>query len=766
MTTAHITIPEHEMPLWMRQARRGVDWGVLAVIALSLAAAWPFLMQPDLPRTNDTEHYVFQAADAAQALREGRLYSRWSPHAMNGYGAPIAHYYPPAAPYSAALIDVFFTNNIVLAVRVVYVLAFCLAGTMVYAFVLRYSGAAAGVLAALLYVYSPHVGLITPHISGDLAHMLTLALLPTYLWAINRLLMRNHPFDMALCAVVVAALILTDPRMMPVALVLGVVLFAHYAVWVGRLQDGLRLFWACAFGILLAAFYWLPALIENPLVQWLPPFSDQPAPMLTLAAVFSAAQQIDPAALLPRDQYALGSALLIFIPVSLWTLLILQRGHFHLVFCVTGAALLMSTLLLMPTQPWLLGAITLCFAIAASGVMQWRYRLTRAQQRVLFAACVILIFVLSFPVWLSVDTDMAAIDGITPEDQLAYEQRNFGIAVLPDDAPIPVTIALDVPVNRLLLSEYATQTVNRFSNDVALRNEASVLEMASHRQRYQLRLRQSHSNITMLLAHFPGWQATLGAESIDLQPSPQGLISLDLPATNAELTVWLGATPVRSLAWGITWLILALLMGMVVLRARRFNRTMYDETDLLGTGETRLLALVLTGLLSITVLFDTPISPSQLRAQGEYALRDAVFVGARNTAGLEVYAYHLAPDRLQPGDTLTLTLFWQAQRTLTENYQVRVQLRDVQTHQSWAMTDLRSPGYYPTRRWLAGRYVRDVYQLTLPPDAPPGRYIPIIEAFRCQFDCSPDDRLVFFDANGQTMGRIFTLPRIITLDSP
>src|SRR5947208_13602575 len=82
-------IAREDLPIWMQNSLRGTDWGVLIVLVFSLLAAWPFLLQPGLPRTNASEHYVYRAADTAQAFAEGLLYPRWSPNALTGHGAPI-----------------------------------------------------------------------------------------------------------------------------------------------------------------------------------------------------------------------------------------------------------------------------------------------------------------------------------------------------------------------------------------------------------------------------------------------------------------------------------------------------------------------------------------------------------------------------------------------------------------------------------------------------------------------------------------------------
>ena len=110
-----IEIPPEHLPDWMRQARRGIDWGMLLILAFGLTIAMPFITQGDLPHTNASENYVYRAADYATALLEGRLYPRWSANVFGGYGAPIPHYFPPAPGYTAAAIQVLFTADAVLA---------------------------------------------------------------------------------------------------------------------------------------------------------------------------------------------------------------------------------------------------------------------------------------------------------------------------------------------------------------------------------------------------------------------------------------------------------------------------------------------------------------------------------------------------------------------------------------------------------------------------------------------------------------------------
>jgi hypothetical protein len=79
-------------------------------------------------------------------------------------------------------------------------------------------------------------------------------------------------------------------------------------------------------------------------------------------------------------------------------------------------------------------------------------------------------------------------------------------------------------------------------------------------------------------------------------------------------------------------------------------------------------------------------------------------------------------DTVQPGETLQVDLTWQGLKTWPGDYTAFVHLigPDGKVHgqvDQWPMQ-----GTLPTTQWMAGQVVDDPYTLTLPPDAPRGKY--------------------------------------------
>jgi hypothetical protein len=756
--STHAAISPKELPDWMRQARRDVDWGAIFVLALSLLAAWPFLLDTSLPHTNASENYVYRTADYAAALLEGRLYPRWSPNAFSGYGAPIPHYLPPGAAYTAAVLQVLLTNDAVIAVRLIYVGAFCLAGAATYTLVIRRSNAGASIIASALYLFSPYLGLVAPHVLGDFPGVVAMALLPTMLWAVDRLLLYNRTADMLFTALAAAALLLTH---VPMALT-GFGLALALVIW----QRGGARFLALAallLGIGLASFYWVPAILDMDAIHWQRPFADY-GYRLSLAGVFAPVTQLDMNELVPAPQFAIGWVILVFaIAGGICCIAFRSNTGFQRLFLLGGILLLLLGLFVFPAQTSLLGPITLCLSIGASAVYTAATVAPLEWKRMMLPTLLVFIWIGSSPVWLSMQPSepFGAYDA---RSQIDYEQQGFGIAVLPPDSPVPSTLPDNLPPNRFLVDSYRSDTINKiapgqFSSGVQL----ALLAHTSHSDRYQIQV-TTPTQLNILTAYFPGWTAAVAGTSIPLRRVPEtGLIQIDLPrAAGEELSISLGATTVWTAAWAIAWISGLILAIFTWARVRR-GGYVYGEFHLLTRAEARLMLALLILLTALTVLLNRASLPVSLRLRPGYKLTDATFVENRTDSGLSLLAYQLDSTDLRPASTIDFSLYWQTGRLLSRNYQTKLYLLNTDDGSRWSNQDFHHPHGYPTERWTTGKYVSDRYQLDLSPAMPPGNYQLAVEANDCLPTCDTGTPLTFFDATGRAAGPVLLLPPRLTI---
>ncbi|MBM3135544.1 MAG: glycosyltransferase family 39 protein [Chloroflexi bacterium] len=123
----------------------------------------------------------------------------------------------------------------------------------------------------------------------------------------------------------------------------------------------------------------------------------------------------------------------------------------------------------------------------------------------------------------------------------------------------------------------------------------------------------------------------------------------------------------------------------------------------------------------------------------------------------ELVGYALSPAAVRPGETLRLTLFWQARQWIAQDYTVFVHLLDSQG-KLWAQHDgPPQDGALPTSAWNPGELLRDEHLLTVDIQAPPGDYRLAIGLY----DPATLQRLPVFDAQGRLVGDTVLLEQAI-----
>ncbi len=733
----------------MRRTLRPTDWGALLTLAFSLLIIAPMLFTAGIPRSNDNEHWVFQTANVAQALGEGRLYPRWSPHTLGGYGAPIPHYYPPLPAYSAGLLETVFTGQSVEAVRLIYLLSIAFAGLPVYAIAARHSNARAGLIAALLYVGSPYINFVTPVQLGDLPAAVSHLLLPFLLWAFDRLMTINSPYDLPLATLATTALILTDLRHLLVA----VLLLSTLLVWHlrrGRSAGILPAVTCIGVGIALAAFFWLPALLEYDAVQWRV-FTDPPPNHIALRSIFQTLTQLDPADAILTAQFTMGAAIPVLTAISIFAQL--RRAGFRqevLWLCLGSVCL---TLALVLRAGWLLGSAALCLSLGAGAsahVVEYLRPRLRPFAVGLLAA---LIMLSALPIWLTPRPTETSMDS-SGAAQIQYEQQGFGIAGLPAGWRLPTTLAAETAFNPWLIASYSTGEIEKIDpQSIPSGVQIGFLDHESHGDRLQIQSDFSNT-IAILTAAFPGWVAYATSAEITLERAPDsGLLNLTFPnGVNSDITIALGSTPPRALGWAISGLTAAMLILLTTRRRR-------NPTDDLASFEliTRGDALGITtvwAVFAMIILVSLTGGLQELRAVPGSGLANSNPLRITTDAGLEVIAYREARN----GPNVEITLYWRALTALDRNLRSQITLVDPTTGRVVTQSPIQHPGGFPTRRWASTRYVTDFHRFILPESAQTTPVAARVEVYDCSTVCTPDNRITFFDTQGLAIGQTLTLP--------
>ena len=90
--------------------------------------------------------------------------------------------------------------------------------------------------------------------------------------------------------------------------------------------------------------------------------------------------------------------------------------------------------------------------------------------------------------------------------------------------------------------------------------------------------------------------------------------------------------------------------------------------------------------------------------------------------GIALLGYDLSPQSAAPGETVTLTLHWQARAVPSADYQVFVHLLDTGPEPVAQGDGPPLLGDYPTSVWAPGEVIIDPHVVVLPADLPAGQY--------------------------------------------
>lgn len=177
---------------------------VLALLAAALAI-YP-LLPPGIPSTADGPLHLIRTVEFDAVLRSGVLYPRWAPDLAFGYGYPLFNYYAPLFYYLAEIPHL-LGASFELAFKLTIYLAFVLYALAFYWWTRPFLGDTAAAVAGVAYVFVPF-RFHEAYMQGDYPQFLALALAPLAFGALDRFiaterLTAHHVvvLTLALCAI-------------------------------------------------------------------------------------------------------------------------------------------------------------------------------------------------------------------------------------------------------------------------------------------------------------------------------------------------------------------------------------------------------------------------------------------------------------------------------------------------------------------------------------------------------------------------------------
>ena len=510
-------------------------WGF--VLSLWLSRVF-FLHPPEwVPLTHEGNSYAGRLLEFRDLLAAGYPSPQWATHFRQGLGSPFFSYYQPGLFYLASLVP--GSPAPVRALGAAVVLLAWLGYSATLLLVRRWFGALSGVLAASLLLLSVYA-CTEIYVRGDLSEFAGMMLLPVGLWALASWLEEGRLSRLVLLSAAAATLPVTHPAMG----LLGYALLGMLAVALlptPRRHRAAQALLALVFGVGLAAFYWMPLLLEWELVA---------AERAFVGFYEYAGHFVRPAELLGRYTrdtavpFSLGPILPALVATNALVLLMRRRELSHVqaaaaalgfaALAVTGflmtqaSALLWAKLPLLALIqfPWrLLALVTVLAASLAGAMLPWR----REGLRCVALACLVGAALLSSRDWSAYAPDPELRN---PRDAAELESVDFSPDAMGEWMPRD---ASKVPDQRLATLPTAS-------------SGASVegFERSQGHLRAHVKAERSGSVVLPHYAFPVGWTATLAGAPVEIGTSPRGLMRFELPAgSDAELEVSFSMTPMR-----------------------------------------------------------------------------------------------------------------------------------------------------------------------------------------------------------------------------
>lgn len=234
------------------------------LLVLMLPSVWDLLKPGFFPMHDDLQ--VFRLHQVDKCFKDFQFPCRWVPDAGFGYGYPLMQFYPPMPYYPMQILNM-AGFGLFWSVKIMFALSFLVSGFGMLLLAKHFFGPLAGLLSAVLYVYSPYHS-VDVYVRGAMNEAWGMAWFPFVLYYIYQIITDSKKKSNFVYLSVLLALQLTSHNVMTMVFAPTAILWAiFWLISTKKFQSIYSLIFSGLLGIGLSAFFFIPVVLEQKFVH-------------------------------------------------------------------------------------------------------------------------------------------------------------------------------------------------------------------------------------------------------------------------------------------------------------------------------------------------------------------------------------------------------------------------------------------------------------------------------------------------------------------
>ncbi len=566
------------------------------LILLTVATSWSIFYFPNLGMGHDGNHEA-RIFEMAAGLRDGIFPVIWSANLAYGYGMPLFEFYAPL-PYLVGAIFHLIGFNLGQSVEAIILFANIL--TLIGSYLLAktlFKNQWTATLVSALIMLAPYRA-VDLYIRSAISEAWAIAFL-TYVFLGIILLIKNIKSGTFVLAIAFACLVLshnlTALMSMPFVIIFAIFyLFLNAESKKQAFFSFLRLSFAGVFGLALSAFYFLPALVEKNLTKinefTLSSYYDFHQHFLYIRQFLEpwGAWEYGGSGWGPNDEmsYFLGFPQLLVLFLAglqiFWSIIrfkkLKDKRPLFLQISLIFLIALSLFLTLLKTQkiwelfsftayfqfPWRLLSVALIFIGLLAGNLH-RF-LNQKYQKVFFFIIFVVLILFNTRYFRSEKYEDHTVSYKDYAFEIRTERSNNLYDYMPRDINFFRKVGFYLYKDPKFNSLNAPPTAI-FADELISKYQANLITNKSSEKVFSVFLPENKV-IVLNMAYYPGFVAQSDGKKVNVFPSANGLISLELPAGSQIVAVKLQDTPIRFYSKLISILSCLVLFGLILFHSK------------------------------------------------------------------------------------------------------------------------------------------------------------------------------------------------------